>query len=193
MDDDKSNGHEFPAPVPTGTDSYYLDRLRDFERRRPGSKPPSYYAEYGNKCLGQFLATKPSLSRRGQRWVEDTLRILQEMMEAERQQDGAAFAALELNEEAFRVFAFGTHSRAYEEAGVFELSAPDLVKIVRTPDARDLLSDQGVKEIVQLVLGQDRGGRGPDGERLGGGPLARLAASTHRTRSVVRRLITRRS
>lgn len=146
-----------PRPVDTGTAHYYLDRFADFRLRCPEFEPPSYYLDYGNKCLHQFLATKPSLSLRGQRWVEDTLQLLQDMMEQERSKDAARFTALEQDDDAFREFAFGTHSRAYQTAGVFELNARDLWKIVRTPDLSDLLSDDGMKEILQLVFGMDKG------------------------------------
>ncbi len=181
-----------PKPVSTGTASYYLDRLQDFQRRCPTLTPPSYYAEYGNKCLGQFLASKPSLSPRGQRWIDETLALLQEMMEQERRRDEDGFAELERDDEAFRDFAFGTHSRAYQETGVFDLDVSDLWRIARTPDLSDLLSDDGAKEIVQLVLGRDNASqidRTLDLESVGGGALARVARSTRRLRSSVRRRV----
>ena len=171
-----------PRPVATGTTTYYLDRLADFRRRWPEASPPSYYADYGNKCLGQFLSTKPILSPRGQRWIDDTLQRLQQMMEQERRHDGQGFAAKECDDDTFREFAFGTHAQAYQDAGVFELGVADLWKIVRTPDLKDLLNDEGRKEVGRLVLGRD--GVNPAGP----GALAFVARSNRRLRSALVRL-----
>lgn len=183
---------ETPRGVATGTATYYLDRLADFRRRCPDVRPPSYYADYGNKCLGQFLSTQPSLSPRGQRWIDDTLELLQEMMEHQRRTDDLGFARMERDDDAFREFAFGTHSQAYQDAGVFELGLSDLWKIVRTPDLADLLSDDGLKEIVRLVLGREGGNRrdsAAETDSLGTGVLASIARSNQRMRSTISRLL----
>ena len=179
-----------PRAVATGTPTYYLDRLADFRRRSPAVRPPSYYAAYGDKCLGQFLSTKPSLSPRGQRWIDDTLELLQQMMEQERGRNELGFARMERDDEAFREFAFSTHSPAYQDAGVFELGLSDLWKITRTPDLSDLLNDDGLKEIVRLVLGRDGGSRRDseaEPDSMGPGVLGRLARSNQRVRSALRR------
>lgn len=179
---DEHLSHPAAGTVATGTASYYLDRLVDFLQRCPESSPPSYYADYGNKCLGQFLVTKPRLSPRGQLWIDDTLELLQEMMEQERRRDDVRFAEMEQDDDAFREFAFGTHARAYQDAGVFELGLYDLWRIVRTPDLSDLLTDEGLKEIARLVLGRD----GPDSP--GPGALASVSRSNRWLRSVISRL-----
>ncbi len=176
-----------PRPVETGTEHYYLDRLADFRRRCPDVPPPSYYAAYGDKCLHQFLATRPQLSARGQQWVDETLRGLQEMMEDRRRTDASGFASLEHDDDAFRCFAFATHSRAYHQAGVMDLGVRDLWKIVRTPDPSDVVSDDGVREMLRIVLGQEggeRSGMAFDPASPGAGALARIARLTRRLRSV---------
>ena len=188
--DQDLTGFTAPRAVEPGTAHYYLDRLADFRLRSPGLSPPSYYADYGHKCLHQFLATKPALSPRGKRWVEDTMRLLQSMMEDERRRDAVRFAALERDDDAFTDFAFGTHSRAYDEAGVFELGVRDLWKIVRTPDLSDLLTDKGVREIVQLVFGLDghvRPGLDADRASMGEGVLGGVSRSARRVRPKHRR------
>ncbi len=140
-----------PAPVATGTDTYYRDRHADFVARHPATAPPSYYARYGDKCLQQFLRVEPEFTPDGQAWLRRTLVQLQEMMEAARADDPAAFGALERDDDGFTRFAFSTHARAYLEAGLLRLPVDDLWRIVRTPDLVDLLTRDGVKEIVEVI------------------------------------------
>ena len=140
-----------PAPVITGTDTYYLDRLADFERRHLDLTPPAYYEELGDKCLRQFRLAQPELSKPGQVWLERTLCRLQEMIEDKRHRDPHEFAALELDDDTFHEFASSTHSSAYLESGLFELPATDLWKILRTPDASDLLTVDGITQIAKVL------------------------------------------
>lgn len=140
-----------PAPVVTGTDSYYRDRRADFVRRHPTGEPPSYYARYGDKCLQQFLRVEPDFTPDGQAWLQRTLVALQELMEAARADDPAAFGALEQDGDEFTRFAFSTHARAYLDAGLLRLPVDDLWRIVRTPDLVDLLTRDGVKEIAAVL------------------------------------------
>lgn len=160
-----------PVPVPTGTDTYYRDRHRDFVRRQPGGVAPSYYHRYGDKCLQQFLRVEPALTPDGQAWLRRTLVMLQEMMEAARADDPAAFGALELDDEGFTRFAFSTHADAYLEAGLLRLPVDDLWRIVRTPDLVDLLTRDGVKEIVDVI------------EELSLGDVAAILSATWAARS----------
>ncbi len=145
-----------PEPISTGTDSYYMDRAADFRRRNPSGSPPSYYADYGDKCLHQFRAAKADLSGAGQAWLETTLRLLQDRIETQLGVDPEAFAGLELDGTAFQEFAFSTHADVYIEAGLFTLPADDLWRILRTPDAPDLFSPDGISEIVELLKRLDR-------------------------------------
>ena len=144
-------GIPLPAPVATGTDTYYLDRLADFERRQVNLTPPAYYKELGDRCLRQFRLVQPKLSEPGQVWLQRTLCKLQEMMEDKRQSDPREFAALELDGEAFHEFASSTHSNAYVRSGLFELPATDLWKILQTPDASDLLTVDGITQIAKVL------------------------------------------
>ena len=52
---------------------------------------------------------------------------------------------------AFHEFASSTHSSAYLESGLFELPATDLWKILRTPDASDLLTVDGITQIAKVL------------------------------------------
>ncbi len=146
----------FPEPVPTGTETYYRDRVADFCRRHPCAHHPSYYLDFGDKCLHQFLATKPELTTDGQQWLETTLRLLQEAIEDKRGADPEVFDRLECDDQAFHDFAFSTHADAYIKAGVFTLPASDLWRILRTPDMTDVVSPDGVGEILELLGKLDR-------------------------------------
>lgn len=137
-----------PAAIPTGNRDYYKQRLADFERRNPGMKPPDYYLSYGDKYCQKFSNLGPKdLSPAGLAWRDKTLKNLQDAIEAKRAADPAGFAQLERDPAAFKAFAFGTHPDAYIQGGLFDLPASDLLKIGTTPELRDLLSPDGIKQV----------------------------------------------
>lgn len=132
-----------------GSLNYYRDRALDFERRNPGMKPPDYYLGYGDKYVHRFHdQLRPELSPQGQKWLDSTLVSLQAQMEAKRAQDPAAFAALERNPTAFRDFAFSTHPKAYTDSGLGSLPLEDDLKILSTPDSKDILSPEGLQQVA---------------------------------------------
>lgn len=145
-----------PQPLPTGTDTYYRRRAADFARRYPNRQQPSYYLEYGDKCLHQFRAVEPDLSRSGQEWLESTLELLQEAIEERLRHNPAEFEQLELDEQGFRDFAFSTHAQAYIDGGILTLPADDLWRILKTPDMTDVVSLAGIAEILELLAKLDR-------------------------------------
>ena len=134
--------------------NYYRDRNDDFIRRNPGRSPPDYYLGYGDKYAQRFTTDlRSKLSAAGQVWDSKALTLLQRAMEQRRTGDPAAFAALELDGTQFRSFAFGTHPAAYIGAGLATLDPQDVLLIVDTPDVKDLLTDDGIKQIVATALG----------------------------------------
>ncbi len=145
-----------PQPLPTGTDTYYRRRAADFDRRHPDRQQPSYYLKYGDRCLHQFRAVRSDLSTRGQEWVESTLGLLQEAIEERLQHDPAEFEQLELDDQGFHDFAFSTHAQAYIDGGIFTLPADDLWRILKTPDMTDVVSPDGITEILGLLAKLDR-------------------------------------
>ena len=145
-----------PQPVPTGTDDYYRRRSDDFARRHPDRQQPSYYIEYGDKCLHQFRAVGPQLSDSGRQWLESTLRLLQEAIEERLEHDAAEFEQLELDDQSFQKFAFSTHARAYIDGGILTLPAGDLWRILRTPDITDVVSPDGIAEVLELLTNLNR-------------------------------------
>ncbi|MBI2264309.1 MAG: hypothetical protein HYU64_03950 [Armatimonadetes bacterium] len=135
-----------------GTVGYYEARAEDFRRRHPGQEPPDYYMEYGDKYAKRFTEElRPKLSEEGQQWLDRTFVLLQQAIEDKRREDPAAFDQLEQNPEAFKEFAYSTHSRAYLDAGLADLPPEDLYRIVTTPDLKDLFTKAGLSQIVETI------------------------------------------
>lgn len=132
-----------------GTAKYYEFRHKDFLRRNPGKKPPDYYLKYGKKYFERFHRTKHRLSKCGKQFVNRVGVKLQQKLEQLRERDPAAFARLEKDGDAFRKFAYGTHPSAYIEAGLSRTSTLDRVFIGLTPDTKDLLNRDGIKQVLQ--------------------------------------------
>ncbi len=150
-DEHQPNVGTLPRSLPSGTDDYYRLRGADFVRRHPDRQPPSYYLEYGEKCLHQFRAAQPDLSPGGQEWLELTLQLLQEAIEKRLQSDPTEFDRLELDDKGFRDFAFSTHARAYVDGGILALPADDLFRILKTPDMTAVVSPDGITEILVML------------------------------------------
>lgn len=137
-----------------GGHDYYLARALDFRRRHPDLKAPDYYADYGDKYSQRFShELAPNLSRGGREWVNKTRAGLQSAIEAKRAKDPEAFDELERDPDAFRSFAFGTHPRAYLEAGLRGLPFKDKVRIALTPDLKDLARPSGIVQAARTLGG----------------------------------------
>ncbi len=138
-----------PAEIQTGTKDYYRQRRDDFVRRNPGMTPPAYYMEYGQKYLDRFssLGSK-DLTPKGLEWRDKTLKALQEAIETKRMEDPVAFAQLERDPEAFKKFCYDSHPDAYVDSGLYKLPAQDMLKIGTTPDLKDLLTKDGVRQVI---------------------------------------------
>lgn len=143
-----------PREFPTGTMDYYRKRHFDFVARNPGVPPPPYYLQYGDKYIQRFKALGPEqLSPEGLAWRDRALKGLQDAMEKLRGANGGVdFAGLERRPDDFKKFAYGTHVEAYLEAGLFALPAQDLKTILRTPDLEDLLTPEGLEQIVKVGM-----------------------------------------
>jgi hypothetical protein len=147
-----SAARNVPAEVRTPSGDYYRQRHDDFVRRNPGVQPPDYYLNYGQKYLEKFSSLGPKdLSPAGLAWRDRTLKALQDSIEMKRAEDPVAFAQLERDPAAFKKFAYDTHSDAYVNSGLFNLPAQDLVKIATTPELRDLLGKDGVRQIADVI------------------------------------------
>jgi hypothetical protein len=141
-----------PAEVRTPSSDYYRQRYDDFVRRNPGVTPPDYYLNYGQKYCDKFSALGPKdLSPGGLEWRDKTLKALQEAIETKRAEDPVAFAQLERDPAAFKKFAYDSHPDAYVQSGLFKLPAQDLVRIATTPELRDLLGKDGIKQTIDVI------------------------------------------
>ncbi len=157
--DNKGNNVEQgePKTPPTpmydkiGSMNYYKLRHADFVERNPGKSPPEYYLNYGDKYINRFThVTRDKLSPQGKKWLDKALINLQRAIEVRLTFD----PYLELDNDAFKNFAFKSHVGAYESAGVLNLSVMDKVQIVLTPDPWDLFSKEGIEQALQVGYDQ---------------------------------------
>ncbi|QRK09242.1 hypothetical protein JQX13_03540 [Archangium violaceum] len=145
-------GANSPREFPTGTMDYYRKRHFDFVARNPGTPPPPYYLQYGDKYIKAFKALGPDqLSPKGLEWRDKALKNLQQEMEDARRARPEDFATLERNPEKFKEFAYVTHVDAYVNAGLLELPTQDLLTILSTPDLQDILDEDGLKQILEVI------------------------------------------
>ena len=150
-----------PKACPIGPD-YYTCRNQDFYDRHPGAPPPEapdYYLNYGHKYYHRFHEyTEDNMTPEGLAWMDRTGVALQQAQEAKRLEDPYAFAQLELDNDAFRRFAYDTHPAAYVDSGLLGLSVQDLTTVGLTPDVGDLLTKDGltqVWDVMKLMEGKD--------------------------------------
>ena len=134
-----------------GTTKYYAARARDY-KNRTGKAPPAYYMGYGDKYVRRFTQqTRKKLSPAGKTFVDKTMFHLQRAIEERRRRNPMAFAKLEASPEKLKAFAYKTHAPAYIRGGIARLGTRDLVKIGLTPDIRDILTRQGVRQAATVA------------------------------------------
>lgn len=146
-----------PTPYPQGNLGnldYYRFRLNDFTRRNPGSQPPDYYLNFGEKYLRRFrLEVRPNLTEQGQAFVDRVGVALQRRMETELQSDPVQFAELERNSVEFRRFAYETHVAAYCESGWGDLPLSDNQTIASSVDVSDFVRGTGTSISISSECG----------------------------------------
>jgi hypothetical protein len=123
-----------------------------------GHEPPSYYISYGYYyCSNYGASLKPQLSDKGKDWLDNARWWLQRYMEKGLEQnmlkDVIKLASknprngdfemevpqyqLEVNEKAFKKFAFKTHPLAYLDGGLAWLNPIDMALILHGPRAEE--------------------------------------------------------
>lgn len=134
-----------PAPQPIlGSVDYYIFRHNDFMKRFPGKEPPRYYMEYGDKYVRKFSdELYDKLSEEGKVWMSDTKLKLQLEIEKKLVED----CDIELNEEAFKQFAFESHAKVYEETHAMDLCLSDKTSVIACMDIKDLFGELGLQAI----------------------------------------------
>ncbi|MBW2255755.1 MAG: hypothetical protein JRI25_14300 [Deltaproteobacteria bacterium] len=142
------------AVTADGGMEYYRNRHDDFVSRYEGCDaftPPNYYLAYGDRYIRRFtLELKPRLSAEGQAWCEQAGVNLQTAIEDRRASDPAGYDQLEKNDAAFTAFAYATHADAYWSAGLGDLGIFDLTRIGLTPDIKDLVTWEGVTQVMDV-------------------------------------------
>lgn len=146
---------QFNDPVPTpapghllGSVDYYQFRHDDFAKRFPGQAPPAYYMEYGDKYVRKFTdELYEKLSEEGKLWMKNTKLKLQQEIEQKLSEE----PEIELDEEAFKEFAFGSHARVYEETHAMQLCLDDKTSLVACMDVKDLFGELGL-QVIKVAL-----------------------------------------
>lgn len=149
-----SEGEPIPLPDRVGYVDYYRARYNDFVKRNADNEnnAPSYYLEYGEKYAKRFTNILfPKLSEKGKQWLVKARTNLQLAIENRLLKDPAGFAQLERDDEAFRRFCFDSHVPAYLDAGLNDLSSGDMYAIATTPDLGDLLSKDGLRQVIDIA------------------------------------------
>ena len=141
-----------PSEVRTPSADYFRQRADDFARRNPDALLPELYQGQGQRSLEKLssLGAK-DLQPAGLAWRDRAVKALQDAVETKRAADPAAFAQLERDPEAFKKFTSEALSQACVHAGVLNLSAQDQVKLATTPELRELLGKEGVKQIAATI------------------------------------------
>lgn len=134
-----------------GTSNYYIERYRNYCRRyHVDSKPEIYYISYGYEYCDRFerLRDTEGTSEALIAWIDKTLRLLQEKLEAQIQ----ANPTIESDLDNLTRIAFKTHPEAYIEGGLFQLNMTDKIKIITTTiKFKDLVSRLGREQIAEVV------------------------------------------
>ena len=145
-------GRSQPTEVRTPSADYFRQRADDFARRNPDAVAPELYQGQGQRSLEKLASLgDKDLQPAGLEWRDRAVKALQDAVEQKRSADPAGFAQLERDPEAFKKFTSEALSQACVQAGVLNLSAQDQVKLATTPELRDLLGKDGVKQIATQI------------------------------------------
>jgi hypothetical protein len=131
-----------------GSVDYYKFRHEDFIRRFPDKEPPAYYMMYGDKYVRKFTEELfEKLTEEGKIWMEKTKLRLQQAIEDKLMEA----PEIELDEKAFKDFAFKSHTEVYEETHAMDLCLADKTAIVGCMDIGDLFGELGL-QVIKVAL-----------------------------------------
>ena len=104
---------------------------------------------YGARYAERFYrVTRPRMSARGQRWIDDVLVCLQEELQASIDADSGC--------DDIRDVAFDSHPGCYVDAGFCRLPVLDVLQVVWTIDVRDWLGSSAARQAVETAIGCGR-------------------------------------
>lgn len=115
---------------------------------KPRGNGLPYFMDYGHKYAKKFTEElRPKLSPEDQQWLDKTRVLLQRKME-----DGLASGKMEEHDhKRFKEEAFDTHSDAYQEAGLGDLSWSEFIDIAKVTEGKDLLDRDAFPEAVEAL------------------------------------------
>lgn len=107
--------------------------------------PSGYLVGYGAKYAQRFYRdTRPRMTARGQRWIDDVLVCLQRELRA----------SIDANTSCddIRTIAFDSHPGCYVENGFCTLSPWDIAQVVWSIDLRDWFGKDSARQVVTTAL-----------------------------------------
>jgi hypothetical protein len=108
-----------------------------------------YLLGYGARYAERFYqVTRPRMSGRGQRWIDDVLVCLQQELQDSIDADSGC--------DDIRTIAFDSHPGCYVDAGFCRLPVLDVLQVVWTIDVRDWLGSSAARQAVETAIGCGR-------------------------------------
>jgi len=158
-----------PESIPGMVKEYWLGLDKALREKQEEAKEyerndkkwtPDLTESYGFKyCLAFGKLLRPKLTGKGQIWIDNSLDLLQEYMEAgvvkkkwkskenpffnsryglnDEDKMNKFYTNIELNDSRFRSFAFATHPDAYIHGGIVDLPVSDWLFIIITPELKE--------------------------------------------------------
>ncbi len=109
-----------------------------------GCGPSGYLIGYGARYAERFYRqTRPWMSRRGRRWIDEVLVCLQRDLRASIDEASSC--------DEIRDLAFDSHPACYVDAGFCSLPVLDLLQIVWTIDLGDWLSRDAARQVLDTA------------------------------------------
>ncbi|MDI5984386.1 hypothetical protein QLQ85_06270 [Halomonas sp. M4R5S39] len=134
-----------------------------------GHQPPEYYVSYGYYyCSTYGERLRPRLELQGKAWLDQARRLLQVNIELGLKDNmkgdeihvvcrrypnrsvemTVTEQELEIDNATFKTFAFNTHVPAYLDAGLADLSIPDLMRIGGQPNVEEWLDRETWRQAI---------------------------------------------
>jgi hypothetical protein len=131
--------------IPGNESVFYLcaEQHADFGN---GCGPDGYLIGYGTKYSQRFYKqARPRMSTRGQKWIDDVLVCLQHDLRE----------AIDETTSCDDIWstAFDSHPACYLESGFCTLSPFDIAQVVWTIDAKDIISKDASRQVLQTAIG----------------------------------------
>jgi hypothetical protein len=137
-----------PASIPGHAANFYqcADRGADFGM---GCGPDGYLLGYGARYAQRFYdQTRPRMSARGQRWIDDVLLCLQRDLRDSIDESTSC--------DDIRTIAFDLHPGCYVDAGFCTLPLTDILQVAWTIDLRDWASGDSLRQVVHTAASCSR-------------------------------------